>query len=81
MSEDERCTCSGEHSKHTCCKIIKVQKDFNFNLKNSELNFDLNFFYSKITYKEEFTAFSFKNERNINIHSPPIFLKNQNFLI
>lgn len=81
MSKDTKCQCSGVHSKHSCCKIIKIQKELNFNLKNPEKIFHLNFLYFKEISKENFIFWSLKKEKNLNIHSPPIFLKNLNLLI
>lgn len=81
MSKDEKCACSGEHSKHSCCKIIKIKKDLNFNLKVPELFFFSPFLYIKDFSIEIFNFFNLNKERFINIHSPPIFLKNLNLLI
>ncbi len=81
MSKDENCHCTGEHSKHSCCKIIKIQKDLNINLKNVEKTLDVVFLYLKENSKENFKFLSLKEEKNLNIHSPPIFLRNLNLLI
>lgn len=81
MSKYEKCTCSGEHSKHTCCKIIKVQKDMGFVSKIPEINLSLNHFNIKEISKENFEIIILNNIQNLNIHSPPIFLKNLSFLI
>lgn len=81
MSEGERCTCSGRHSKHSCCKIIKIQKDISFISKNPGFNLDLNNFFIKEISRDNFNTIILNKIQNLNIHSPPIFLKNQNFLI
>lgn len=81
MSKNEKCTCSGEHSKHSCCKIIKIQKDINIDLKKPQISFDFENFLIKEIKEEIINFFNLFKEKNLNIHSPPIFLKNLNLLI
>ncbi len=81
MSQGSKCTCSGKHSKHNCCKILKISKELAIDLKIPKISLNLNFLNFSRIFEEKAENFLFEIFKLLKIHSPPIFLKNLNLLI
>lgn len=81
MSKDKSCSCSGEHKKNNCCKIVKIYKDINIYFKDLNLNIlkeskVFSFFINDIISENIGKSFLY-----LKIKSPPIYFKTSQLLI
>lgn len=81
ISKDKSCSCSTEHKKHNCCKIVKIYKDINIYFKDLNLKIQKEFEVFSLFINETISENIGKSFLYLKIKSPPNYIKTLQLLI